>query len=328
MRKIQYDLWMNMTGLGDICHAAVVARCMQDRVSIKFIAEPNYKELYSLVCPDIPFQEISDNTPYHRQAWRSDFTTLAFHTTEYLFATMFDRQPFPGECDFPTLVKPKKVEKKRIIICPYCTSPVRELPAVVFNEIKEWCKLNGFNLTVLGRKMALNDRGVTINSYLPAGIDLTGLEQLTDLSIAEVIEVMASSACVAGLDNGLLHLAAFTDTKVVSAFTSVSPMYRLPYKDGVKGKNVHVVIPRGPCFFCQQNLYNPTHCYRDCFEGNRSCCYTLNSDDFISAINHAVGGKNPNGKRTKVGNAGYFYDSDSLYERHLWCGSRPSVQAE
>ena len=79
--------------------------------------------------------------------------------------------------------------------------------------------------------------------------------------------------------------------KSIWGFTTVLPEHRLPYKDGVQGKDCLVVIPNEKelaCIGCQSkmNFAPTTHNFTECFYGENDykCIDLMSSDKWIDQL--------------------------------------------
>ncbi len=117
-----------------------------------------------------------------------------------------------------------------------------------------------------------------------------GINLIDKTSLFEAHSIMANSAAVLGLDNGLLHLACMSSTaKLVYGFTTVEPRHRLPYRNDIQGYNCLVVMPTKEelsCIGCQSNMNfaNTTHCFTTCFYKDNACLSLMTSDKWISKL--------------------------------------------
>lgn len=80
-----------------------------------------------------------------------------------------------------------------------------------------------------------------------------GMNLMNQTSISDCWHLMQKAKAFITMDSGLLHLAGTTHTQIVYLQSSINPYYRIPYKDGEYGKNVHLAV--GKCkSFCASNM--------------------------------------------------------------------------
>jgi ADP-heptose:LPS heptosyltransferase len=83
-------------------------------------------------------------------------------------------------------------------------------------------------------------------------VELNGcIDLYNKLSLLETLALMDFSRTLVTLDTGPLHMAGASRINIACAFTVVNSLYRLPYRDGIFGKD---------CFWidtdCEHNIYN------------------------------------------------------------------------
>ena len=79
---------------------------------------------------------------------------------------------------------------------------------------------------------------------------------LSKLSLTELKVLIENAKCYVGIDSGTLHVAASTQTPIVSVFTSAHHQFREPLgrKEGAK---FIPIAPDLPCYGCQSRLPPP-----------------------------------------------------------------------
>ena len=102
----------------------------------------------------------------------------------------------------------------------------------------------------------------------------------------EALRIINDAEMIIGLDNGLLHLAGLTDTKIVAGYTTVDPYYRLPYRHNVLGWNCSIVEPTSECRYCQTEHFCTYGInFVICNIGTETCKNSLTLDKWLGAIN-------------------------------------------
>ena len=82
------------------------------------------------------------------------------------------------------------------------------------------------------------------------------INMLDSFSIQELKELIATSKLYVGIDSGTLHIAATTNTPIVSLFTSAHHTLRMPLGRPASTPFVPVA-PRVDCYGCQANIQPP-----------------------------------------------------------------------
>jgi len=169
------------------------------------------------------------------------------------------------------------------VLTTNATSAVRRLSNSAAQGILSAMREKGQTPVLLGKK----DLGcIDYGSKEIEGLDLTGCIDLRErTTLLEAACVMARARYVAGLDNGLLHLACCSDVPVIFAFTTVDPRHRVPQRR-VGTKTVTIVPPEDlKCRFCQSQMrFLVGHNFSTCIYGDAACCELLGAEPFRSAV--------------------------------------------
>lgn len=144
----------------------------------------------------------------------------------------------------------------------------------------------------MGNEKTTNGAGhVIIGNFKPEINYSAGINLINKTNLLEAHKIISCSKTLIGVDNGLTHLAqTIPGFPVVIGFTSVKPMHRMGYRDGVLGKDVYSVVPPESliCRFCQSNMQftyfiseNPRkqHDFKYCYYKER------NEDTQIQCVN-------------------------------------------
>jgi ADP-heptose:LPS heptosyltransferase len=114
------------------------------------------------------------------------------------------------------------------------------------------------------------------------------IDMYNQFSLLESLALMDLSDILVTMDTGVLHLAGASTIDIVCAFTTVNSLYRLPYREGVFGKD---------CFWvdtdCPFNVYNHKFItdrmtITDCPQGFSPIKCMPEKFDFFSKITSAV----------------------------------------
>jgi hypothetical protein len=265
---------------------------LRDRVDVKMTGRVLFKDLEPIYGPN----HISPNgfqllTPLATHPLRLGFHYFA--NIDYI-PEGYDRLPYISGNEVS--IKKFGLPEKYVVITTEATTPSRMLKAETINGIS--AHLRGRNITpvFLGKKhlssaVSANNRD-TVGPYIassPDGLNLDGVIDLREkTSLLEAACILANAKVVAGLDNGLLHLASCSEVPVIWGFNTVNPTHRLPPRPN-GAKNFAIVPPESlPCRFCQSNAaaryVNVNYDFRNCLYGDFACLETLTADPFIKAI--------------------------------------------
>lgn len=154
------------------------------------------------------------------------------------------------------------------------TTSSRTVPGALWNPLLAWVREQGLTPVLLGKEHL----SPTHRAHFPEGTDLTGVIDLREkTSLLEAACIMDRAAAVLGLDNGLLHLAACTNARLLFAYNIVIPEHRSPRRSG-RGRTVELSLTPEElrCSGCQSRmkaLY--THDFKTCLYRDNLCIEML-----------------------------------------------------
>lgn len=167
-----------------------------------------------------------------------------------------------------------------IAVPPYkyfCMTPgamwvTKQMPPTLFNSLQDYC-IKKYELTpvYLGKRDFKNSGPTLVDD----GYDLTrGVDLLDRTGLLECAKVIEGAEFVIGIDNGLSHLTAMTDTPLINGYTISGPDYVRPRR--VSGNIFDVEIPRVnlSCLYCQQMKF-VNHHVRTCMYHDTKCLTLL-----------------------------------------------------
>lgn len=137
------------------------------------------------------------------------------------------------------------------VMTPGATSSTRTMPAKAFNELKNYVIGRGITPVFLGKA----DLTTTYKTKFNEAYDYEGgINLLNETSTLEAGKIIEGAKFIMGLDNGLLHLAACTDTPIIFGYTVASPALRRPIRE--RGLIIDIEVPREElaCTHCQDNM--------------------------------------------------------------------------
>lgn len=310
LKKIDFVLMFDKGGLGDhIARMPTVLYATRNWPHVHFhVVTPKFfKPLYEHFMHGIDNHTWHDihNPPPALNGKPTSFchnaphTTLKTHLVDQPFHLLIDTQPKPEDRNYPKFDIPRldKVDtkkfnlpKKYIVLTTMFTAPARKFRVDIINDIIKWGNNSGYKPVLLGKK-DIEERGEK-GSYHAYTQDDIKINKTIDLregtTLLEASKIIANSAAIVGLDNGLLHLAGCTDIPIVMGFTSVDPYHRMPIRNNTLGHNVYPIVPPESlaCRFCQSTFHFVfNHDFRKCYYKDYQCVKLLRGEQFIDALN-------------------------------------------
>jgi ADP-heptose:LPS heptosyltransferase len=230
-------------------------------------------------------------------AFHNNFhTTLRTHLVTRQFNIMNDADVGLQHKNYPKLkvegidISEFNLPDRYVVLTPGYTAPVRKLPAKVWEQIADWTSKNKCPAVWLGAKsdtVTGSSKPETSFDEIRA-IDFDLRDKTTLLQAAAIID---KARAIVGVDNGLIHLAGCTNTKIVAGYTSVDPMTRLPIRNSKLGDGVFVVEPSKylDCRYVQsQSHFNYQADFRQCLCGTNACVESLTAEKFIEQLENAL----------------------------------------
>lgn len=172
------------------------------------------------------------------------------------------------------------------VITPYATADNKRLKARAINELVDGLLLEGITPAFIGKRDVAPDHKGIGDSGIEYG---KGIDLRDNTTLREAACIMARSRFTFGLDNGLLHLAACSDTTIIWALTTVRPDMTIPPR---KGRTLVLTPPESlSCRFCQNNMrYLTGHSFKNCLYGDNLCTETYNGELLIKAAGKVLHG--------------------------------------
>ena len=167
--------------------------------------------------------------------------------------------------------------KKYLVLTPCSTEKARTMLPSLFNDIQNYAFSQDLQVVYIGREDFAPGRKSTI---LPE-YDLTkGINLINRTNLLEAAKVMNNAVAVAGVDNGMLHLAAMTSAPLIFGYTIVSPKFRQPIRpDNTTTVNIVPNKKELPCLFCMENMrYFFNHDFKTCIYKDEACTKVLAQD--------------------------------------------------
>lgn len=238
--------------------------------------------------------------------WSSQHTAQASHPTDYANHVMIDRD-LPIEkknylrfnnvgIDLTRFNLPEKY----IVISVGSTAKPKELSPQLYNQLVEYIVEKGYTPVFLGKSESklgegkrISDEFAVVKAKIAEINYIGGIDLVNKTSLVESAAIISKAKAFVGMDGGLLHLAGFTDTKVIGGYTFVNPDVMGIVRNNKRNDGVYLVTPEESlaCRYCQTNiplLYN--HDFRFCYYGedDYSCKKQLTFDKWKDKIDEAL----------------------------------------
>lgn len=219
-------------------------------------------------------------------------TTLGMHLTKHAFDILYDREA-PSEKDMFYWEAPRapvplhldfKPEDKVVVFTVAATAPTREWPDYEINMLAEKVNKAGYTSVLIGNTNPIpTGEQFPIKGEISNGIDRSLFIDLTNnTSLLEALGIIQRATAVVGVDNGLLHLACYSSTPMVTGYTSVEAKHRVPFRE------IGVTLPveaEIPCYGCQSKLNFVDHDFKLCIFEDYGCTLTMTAKRFEKAFN-------------------------------------------
>lgn len=236
------------------------------------------------------------NLPGTVNKW-SPHTPMRTHPLDHAFHTMVDLTPSPEWKNYLQIdpsqinIKRFKLPEKYVVMSPGATTKVKELPVKCFNDIVDYATSKGYTPVFLGKKEVVAGENLAAIGATFAEYDLSkGINLIEQTTLLESAAIIAGSRAIIGMEGGLTHLAGFTDTNIIAAYTFVDPRVIAPYRNNSRDYKFQAVTPPKDlgCRFCQTNVNFVFDVdYRDCFYRDFKCKeFTI--EDFKPAMDKVL----------------------------------------
>jgi ADP-heptose:LPS heptosyltransferase len=303
--------FLNKSGLGDQISRLTIFNYIlkhYPHVKLKVIAPDYFIDLGKHCLPEIRWYTFAQSQQLKRRfghelciaADKDGLTPMRMPLVFQAYAAMCDEIPMEPEnwnyVRCPIIdVSEFNLPENFIVIPIMHTTPVREFPVRVIQDIIDFALLNSITPILVGKNEAAALNGTVLRGFTRLDIEsqvakgaISLIDKTTTIQLASI---MSKAKAVIGLDNGLLHLAATTDVPIVYGLTTVDPKTRIPYRNGVYGWNTQIVTPPEtlPCRYCQTKMnFVYDHDFKFCYFGHTDCIEKMNSQNYIDALKKAI----------------------------------------
>lgn len=193
---------------------------------------------------------------------------------------------FYPELDIDDIERPERLHigSKYVVMTPGATAKNRTMLPSVYNAIADHLLSKGITPVHLGRTELEHRVGFGIDERY----DLSkGVSLINKTSMLEAAMVMQDAEMVLGIDNGLLHLAAMTDTTIIFGYTIAGPNQRQVRRRHGHTFEMFADKEKLPCLFCQEHVrFFHEHHFTNCIykENEPACVKALNAESWNATI--------------------------------------------
>lgn len=248
-------------------------------------------------------QYYDPHLPTKTTKWDQIVSPMKTSLIDYAYIKLCDENP-PIEHKNYLQINPKKIDiskfdlnKDYIVLTTGFTAEVREFPVAEVNKIVHWATDNSIDVVFLGQTETKTGGVHTIKGNFTPGIEYKwGTDLRNQTTLLEAAAIMHNSKAVLGVDNGLIHVAATTQTPIIAGFTTVDPKCRIPYRNNQFGYKFYPITPDESlkCRFCQSNtnfIYEHPktrlkHDYRFClYDADKNACTRhMTAEKFLNIL--------------------------------------------
>jgi ADP-heptose:LPS heptosyltransferase len=221
-----------------------------------------------------------------------EITSLSMNLVDHAFINILQHHPKDEDYVYPKYVSTWDGGididgfGDYIVVTPCFTSNTRKWPAQEINKVLTGINKLGFKSVLLGdyRPKVLGN-GSTVNGNIPEGLDLNlaSLNLIGQTNLVDCLEIISHARLVVGVDNGLLHLTACTNTPAVWGFTSVEWQHRLP-----KGVKTETVLPDVSCYGCQSRCFFVSQDFTKCMFEDYLCTTQMKAEKFLHRVKNIL----------------------------------------
>lgn len=246
-------------------------------------------------------------TPVKSFAHSGFYSNLAVHMTDHAFRIITGQEVEPQYKNYLPINLKKSdaninrfnLPEKFVVIPTGYTAKVREMRPEVVNTISEYLLEKGYTPVFLGKRetaaSGTNPDVKIIGEFSDEIRFDLGIDLRDKTTLLETVLIIQNAAAICGLDNGLLHVAGCTETPIVGGFTTVDPLHRMPYRNGILGYEFYpVVLDEAdlPCNFCQSRntltIKHPNKDFRFCIYDDYKCTEMLDAGKYIEKLNEIL----------------------------------------
>lgn len=222
-------------------------------------------------------------------------TNLRTHLVNYAFHTWADVDPSIAMCEYLAAkltdvdVSRLELPKSYAVVATAFTAPSRQIAPDTVSGICDYLSSCGITPVFLGREESKSGPQSNLYGMTNPNVDFSkGLDLREQTTLEETAKILQGAKVVIGTDNGLSHLAAATgDVPIVSGYTIVPAVLRMPIRRGQLGYNVWPI--EAGCKCKQTDMgFVLKHQFNFCFQKTYECVQELTAEVYIEAIEDAL----------------------------------------
>lgn len=238
-------------------------------------------------------EEIKKN-PTYMPSHQSVLNGTGAHLVDLGFVYFANLHSAPLDCYYPDLFldeisNPITLREEYAVMTPGATDLNRQMPPKLFNKIQTYLIQNGITPVYLGKEFMTKCHMAKFSEEYDLSL---GINLLEKTSLLEAAKIMDGAIVTIGLDNGLLHLAACTNSPIVFGYNVIGPKYRRPRRPS--NKITIDIFPDKqdlPCTFCMSDIrYFFGHDFKLCIYKDNKCLdwFDKRPELWIDAINNIL----------------------------------------
>jgi ADP-heptose:LPS heptosyltransferase len=230
--------------------------------------------------------------------WLPQCTSLRKHPVEHSYIVMCDMIPNNEQKSYLKFDSSKvniskfKLPEKYVVIPLGHTAKPKEFRTDLINSISDYVLSNGYTPVYVGKEQDTTGvDGIDLKAVLQPIDYIKGINLCNKTSLIELAAIIDKAALVIGMDGGTIHLAGFTDTPIIAAYTFIRASQGMPYRNGSQEYKSHIIEPPSSleCRGCQSKwAYLYDHDYRNCFYDDYKCVEDLSFEQFKEGIDKFI----------------------------------------
>jgi ADP-heptose:LPS heptosyltransferase len=306
--KIGMNLLLADGGMGDLVGQLVaVDHCIKHHSHVTFHTYvPDYMLEYakhvllrgSIVNPYSLKSKWRADFHGRTTAWRTDHSCMRTHPVDYGFHMLADRHIYRLKDKNYLQIRPNEIKigkfflpEKYVCIVTTASEPVKQMPVETINAVIGYVLRLGYIPVFLGKEISEAGYNKLAIKAKIIPIDYSkGINLVNKTTMLEAAAVIAGSACLVGMDGGLVHVAGSTDAHIIAGYTLVDPIHIAPIRHGGQSYRFIAIEP---------DLNVPNRYYQTYFSGFREGDHrvfpqweqsvaSMTADKFIDALRRVL----------------------------------------
>jgi len=242
----------------------------------------NFNDIYKLALPDVEFDNYKgSNFPYLTHFAFSNVPTFASNLIDHISFNLAQTSLLTKDKIYPKVIPPNfdfdfDISNSVVISVGY-TWETKKFTKKFIQEAIEKITSMGYLPVLVGTDCKNFDIDQSI-TFADKAINL-----VNKTNLIELLYIIYKSKAVITHDNGILHLAALTDTPILAAFTVTSPEHSLPLRE-----KIFPIVTEVDCKLCAVKGIHTFNKFDKCPYGDYICLEDLTSEKFIKVLKESV----------------------------------------